>query len=576
MYNNQVCIFIRIAEQEGHGNNMIYAGIAAAVLVLLICKSIYDEKKYTAKLYRRMDREWGQVPKEEYSEDKYRSLQFYYNQLPKDKGDIDTITWNDLDMDQIFMTMNNTGSAAGEEYLFAMLHRLSYSEEELAERNRLMVYFTEQKEKRQALQEQFLRMGKEKNISIYEYMNLLHLLPRESNAGHYVSFASMIISIGLIFFNPVAGVIATIMIGIFNAYQYYKRKMEIEKYFTVVSHLIRMLDGMENLSKSKDEGIAAYTGSIAEALKKFSGFRKGAGIVAGKKPTGDLLEGMIDYLRMLFHIDLIKFNHMMRVFDHNEAELIKLFETAGFLDSMIAAASYRVLMQEWCVPELVKGKPFLNAAGICHPMLEEPVRASISEDRSVLITGSNASGKSTFLKTLAINAILAQTIDTVMAEAYRSSYFMVASSMALRDDIFSNESYYIVEIKSLKRILDRLNEEIPMLCFVDEVLRGTNTLERIAASTEILSGIASENALCFAATHDIELTHILEGKYSNYHFQEYVRDDQVLFDYQLHEGRAVSKNAIKLLRMLGYDERITKRAEERVRHFEESGEWGQV
>ena len=97
---------------------MIYAGIIAAVLLLLICKSIYDEKQYTKKLYRRMDREWGQVPKEEYTEDKYRSLQFYYKQLPKDAGDIDSITWNDLDMDQIFMTMNNTGSAAGEEYLF--------------------------------------------------------------------------------------------------------------------------------------------------------------------------------------------------------------------------------------------------------------------------------------------------------------------------------------------------------------------------------------------------------------------------------------------------------------------------
>ncbi len=553
---------------------MLYVGIAAAVLLALLVKSIYDERKYTARLYQRMDREWGKVPTEEYSEDKYRSLQFYYNQQEKGEGNIDSITWNDLDMDQIFMTMNNTGSAAGEEYLFALLHRLSFSAEELAERNRLMKHFTEHRQERQKLQEQFMRMGKERNISIYEYINMLHLLKRESNTAHYLSIVLLLASAGMIFVSPVAGVFSVIVVGIYNAFSYYKRKSDIEKYFTVVSHLIRMMDGMKTLSGLADREIETYTASIRETLKVFAGFRKGARIVAGKRPTGDLLEGMVDYIRMLFHIDLIKFNQMIQIFDNNEVELTRLFETAGFLDAMIAASSFRVLMRDWCVPELTaEGGPFLSMREVYHPMLDNPVKASISENRSVLITGSNASGKSTFIKTLAINAILAQTIDTVMAEEYRASFFQVASSMALRDDIFSKESYYIVEIKSLKRIADRIGSGTPMLCFVDEVLRGTNTLERIAASAEILSDFASKNAICFAATHDIELTHILENRYSNYHFQEYVEDDQVLFDYKLYEGRAVSKNAIRLLKMLGYADRITERAEERARHFEQTGEW---
>lgn len=552
---------------------MQYVIIIAIVLVALFVKSIYDERRFTEKLYRRMEREWGQVPQEEYSEEKYRSLQYYYEHLKKERGDIDSITWNDLDMDQIFMTMNNTGSAAGEEYLFAILHRLSFSAEELAERNRLMEHFAKDKENRQALQEQFMRMGKERSISIYEYIHLLHLLKRESNAAHYISFVLMVAAIALIFVNPVAGVMSVIVIGIYNAFSYYKRKSDIEKYFSVVSHLIRMMDGLKELAALSDDAIAGYTGTITKNLKVFAGFRKGARIVAGKKPTGDLLEGMVDYVRMLFHIDLIKFNNMLKVFDNHEAELTELFETAGFLDAMIAAASYRELMGEWCVPELEKGAPFLETEDIYHPMLDEPVPASLSEHRSVLITGSNASGKSTFIKTLAINAILAQTIDTVMASSYRASFFAVASSMALRDDIFSKESYYIVEIKSLKRIMDMLNPDVPVLCFVDEVLRGTNTLERIAASAEILSGLAGSNAMCFAATHDIELTHILEGQYSNYHFQEYVQENDVLFDYKLYKGRAVSKNAIKLLRMLGYDENMTARAEARVKQFEETGSW---
>ena len=418
-----------------------------------------------------------------------------------------------------------------------------------------------------------MRMGKERNISVYEYIHLLHLLKRESNVPHYLCFTFMFVALALILLYPVAGVMSVIVVGIYNAFSYYKRKSEIEKYFCVVSHLIRMMDGMKALTTLEDEAITAYTATIKKNLKAFASFRKGARIVAGKKPTGDLLEGMIDYIRMLFHIDLIKFNNMLQIFDNNEAELTGLFETAGFLDSMIASASYRTLMGEWCVPTLSEGAPFLETTDLYHPMLDEPVKASLSEHRSVLITGSNASGKSTFIKTLAINAILAQTIDTVMASSWNASFFAVASSMALRDDIFSKESYYIVEIKSLKRIMDMVNEKVPVLCFVDEVLRGTNTLERIAASAEILSWLAGANAMCFAATHDIELTHILEEKYSNYHFQEYVKENEVLFDYRLYPGRAVSKNAIKLLRMLGYDEGMTAHAEARVKHFEESGSW---
>ncbi len=285
---------------------MLYVGIAAAVLLALLVKSIYDERKYTTRLYQRMDREWGKVPTEEYSEDKYRSLQFYYNQQEKGEGNIDSITWNDLDMDQIFMTMNNTGSAAGEEYLFALLHRLNFSAEELAERNRLMKHFTEHRQERQKLQEQFMRMGKERNISIYEYINMLHLLKRESNTAHYLSIVLLLASAGMIFVSPVAGVFSVIVVGIYNAFSYYKRKSDIEKYFTVVSHLIRMMDGMKTLSGLADREIETYTASIRETLKVFAGFRKGARIVAGKRPTGDLLEGMVDYIRMLFHIDQIQ------------------------------------------------------------------------------------------------------------------------------------------------------------------------------------------------------------------------------------------------------------------------------
>ena len=112
-----------------------------------------------------------------------------------------------------------------------------------------------------------------------------------------------------------------------------------------------------------------------------------------------------------------------------------------------------------------------------------------------------------------------------------------------------------------------------MICFVDEVLRGTNTVERIAASSQILKSMAVPGVLCFAATHDIELTHILEGYFENYHFQEEVQEHDILFNYKLYEGRAVSRNAIKLLSIIGYREQIIQKAEDTARRFLETGNW---
>ncbi|MDD3174603.1 MAG: DNA mismatch repair protein MutS [Herbinix sp.] len=268
---------------------------------------------------------------------------------------------------------------------------------------------------------------------------------------------------------------------------------------------------------------------------------------------------------------------MLSFLKSNRSILNRIYTNLGFLDSMIAAASFRVMLPLYCKPELVKSsRPHIGVTDLYHPLIEEPVLNSITENRSVLLTGSNASGKSTFIKTLAINAILSQSIYTSISKSYRGSFFMTYSSMALRDNIFSKESYYIVEIKSLKRILDRVNNEIPTLCFIDEVLRGTNTLERIAASSRILSSLARKNTLVFAATHDIELTHILENDYSNYHFQEKIEENKIIFDYKLYKGKAISKNAIKLLNMMGYPKEIIASAEGAAEEFLKTGEWSNI
>ena len=247
---------------------------------------------------------------------------------------------------------------------------------------------------------------------------------------------------------------------------------------------------------------------------------------------------------------------------------------------MLAVASYREMLEGYTLPVFQAGGSVGNIQrmeikGLYHPLVPNPVKNDVSTKRCMLLTGSNASGKSTFIKAVAINALFAQTIHTVLAEAYQACFFRIYSSMALRDDILSNESYFIVEIKSLKRIFSAVKKssDIPVLCFVDEILRGTNTVERVAASAELLQAISAERAMCFAATHDIELTYLLEGDFENYHFEEQLGKDDISFDYQLRKGRADSRNAIQLLSVIGFEERLVQKAQERVGHFLKNGVW---
>ena len=206
--------------------------------------------------------------------------------------------------------------------------------------------------------------------------------------------------------------------------------------------------------------------------------------------------------------------------------------------------------------------------------LIEDFNLHVKPGMRVAIVGPTGCGKSTFIKTIAVNVILAQSIHTCLAAEFETCFFRICSSMSLKDDVLHGESYYMVEIKSIKRILDLIaHKEYRVLCFVDEVLRGTNTVERIAASSQILKSLNSENSMCFVATHDIELTSLLEDRYENYHFREEVTDGDVTFSYQLLPGKATTRNAIRLLSIMGYQEDIIQKAEQMALEFVRNSHW---
>ena len=174
------------------------------------------------------------------------------------------------------------------------------------------------------------------------------------------------------------------------------------------------------------------------------------------------------------------------------------------------------------------------------------------------------SGKSTFLRTLGLNILFSQTICTCLAKSYKGSFFNIITSISPNDSILSGKSYYYGEAEALLRIIKGCSDQIASFCIVDEIFRGTNPIERVSAAAEILQYLIDHNSLTVVATHDLELTDILVGQYECYYFSEDVGKEGLIFDYLIKKGVSNTRNAIKLLKFLGYPEEIVNKSNERI------------
>lgn len=539
----------------------------------------YYEKGKRRKLFlERMMASWGKIPQREYSYDELEHIAQFFRKREKEGFYVDDITWNDLDMDRIFALINQSISPIGDEYLYEILRKPVFEEEELKERQRLLEFFSEKEMERHKVQALLAGIRKPGNVSVYEAVSVTKEVEIQGKGFQIVMCGAFFLSLLFFAAMPSPGIFCFLGICILNIITYFMRKQDIDLYLTSFRCVIQLLEAQKNLEKLKIPELASYMEEGKRCRKELRTFQKGSFLVLEQSSTGGGMEGLImDYIRMLTHIDLIKFSTMMKAMQEHQEEILGLMKIFGYLDAMISIASFRVSLPYYSIPELeMAGKAYLKVENLYHPLLSHPVANSIEAENGILVTGSNASGKSTFLKNIAVNTILTQTIYTVTASEYQAPYFKVMTSMALRDDLERGESYFIVEIRSLKRILDETEKEGCLLCIIDEVLRGTNTIERIGASSRILAGLDREHVLPFAATHDIELSYILEDLYENYHFEEEVKEHEVVFNYLLKKGRVTTRNAIRLLEMTGYPENLSEEAKKAVADFEETGIWEKV
>ncbi|MBP3784224.1 MAG: hypothetical protein J6I68_13345 [Butyrivibrio sp.] len=548
--------------------------VVLAFIVAAFLLGLRDRAVARRMLIKKLNNEYGKEPQRNYkAKDREHISGFYKNH--RQDFQIDDTTWNDLNMDSVYDRMDYCLSAVGEEYLYYML-RTPKQTDDFDDIEKKISLFNKDADLRLKVQLIFSDIGNISKFSIYDYIDHLKNVGNAGNTIHYVMLVLLVLSVVYSFFNFTVGFAAFLIVMVAQIIMYFRIKGDIDPYLTTYGYIMRVVKSIDSFSSISDEVLEEDVRELKEISKDFASFKAFSSILLSPtrmSGTGNPLDILLDYLRMITHADIIKFNQMYRQIMEKRDQLDRVLEITGRIEASISIAYFRASFEgSYVIPEF--GGNTFDGKELFHPLIENAVPNDIVSERGVLITGSNASGKSTFLKTCAINAIFAQSIHTVLGKGYKAPLYRIYSSMALKDDIFEGDSYYIVEIKSIKRILDAAAEKgCQVLCFVDEVLRGTNTVERIAASTQILKELSREKVQCFAATHDIELTALLKEDYDIYHFEGEVTDNDVKFDYMIKSGPATTRNAIKLLGVLGYEKTLVDNAQKMADGFLENGSW---
>ncbi len=244
-----------------------------------------------------------------------------------------------------------------------------------------------------------------------------------------------------------------------------------------------------------------------------------------------------------------------------EPKLTIWMDTFYEIEALNSLANFAMLHPEYSIPsfENTKGKKF-EATQLGHPLI--PARTRVCNDYLVnegkdlfLVTGSNMAGKSTFLRTVGINLVLAYVGAPVCATMLNSELYRVFTSINVVDSLDDGYSHFYAEVKRLKYLLDELNKsnEAPLFFFVDEIYRGTNNKERLIGSTAFLKEVAGKNGIGLVSSHDLELASLDKDitELVNIHFVESIKEGKMHFEYKLRTGPCPSTNAVQIMKMEG-------------------------
>lgn len=533
------------------------------ILIVLLILSALGTNNSKKKKLSQIREKWG---KPRYTDRGIKFIAAYLNN--SNDSFISADTTADLNLDDLFNYIDRTNSKPGQQYLYKKLHTSETSEVYFDALEKQIAFVNRDQNLRELAE---LQLSKLNHFNAY-YLPTLFSKPQQPLFKPlfkiYIAIApfltvALFISLFLVP-NQFAFVLLLLMV-VGNVALHFINKMRTVGYTPSLPQLLLLYDVGKWLAKNK---LFEDTANVDDSLNKIAKLKRSLKFInLQNKLEGDPTDIsflIAEWIKMFLLIEPLVFIISINRVNKYLESIKTLFEAVGAVDMAISIQSVRDGAVYYCKPQFINGSDHISIKDLYHPLIENCIANSISIDnkQGVLITGSNMSGKTTFIRAVAINAILSQTINTSFAREYCSPLLKVSTSIHINDNLEENKSYFQAEALSVKSIIEEVGVGRPInsLVIIDEIFRGTNTIERIAAAKAVLTYLIQNKSFVFVSTHDLELAELLGDDYKFFSFEELVVDGELVFDYKIKEGLLKNKNGIAVLKKLGFPDSIIDEA----------------
>ena len=471
-------------------------------------------------------------------------------------------TCTDLNFDEFFSQIEKTSSCVGQQYLYDRLRRIS-RKSEIIGCDDTIEYLKNNKNFTHHCQKLLSKLGSYDAYYICSLFQDKHPQPSSIKKQTFSVLQFTPLLFLIIFIISQQSVWFLLMIGFFliNMFLHYRNKQLLLTYLHSIPQFLKLVFVAEKLSSEMPfektcPNIKNRVQSLQPLVRSLLRFEFEV------KLENDMVAIVWVIKELLNTFFLSEPNTLFRTFhtiEAKKADIEAIFAYVGHIDMLFSVANLQENLPYYCQPQWTDD--YLRATDMYHPLVEQCTPNTLDTiGKSILLTGSNMSGKTTFIRTIALNMLSAQTLNMCFARSFSGQRMRIHTAINLSDSLLESKSFYMKEVFAVKDMLKASQQSDNNLFILDEIFKGTNTLERIAAGKAVLSALARNGNTVFVSTHDIELADLLTKEYELYHFCEQIEQNQLYFDYLLKRGKLKTRNAIKLLEIEGYPENVISEA----------------
>lgn len=475
----------------------------------------------------------------------------------------------DLNLDELFDSIDYTHSPIGQQYLYKILRTIPNTKSIIAENEKWIYHYSNDISSKNKIQKLLAKLDNSDAYYIYSLLledykpftelqiylyRCLQFIP----AAFLLSFCilkSWIFIIGLIIF------------FIINLAIHYSSKSKLFVYSGSIPMLRQMISICRSLNKNadlkcdliNDTKIREALISTKELYRKASSYRF---LIKFESDITMMAWLISEIMRVFFLSEVINLHRIFQLIEREKQDLIYIYEFVGLVDALTSVSKMRDNLDYYCIPTFEKDRFILKFEDIYHPLIQNCVANSLDLTKhSFLIMGSNMSGKTSFIRTVGLNVLLSQTLNTSFAKKMILCKQRIHSVITVKDSLVDGKSYYLSEVLQIRTLLDKASDG-KNLILLDELFKGTNTIERVAAAAAVLKFLLQGNSQnrILVATHDLELITLLNAHYSKIFFEEDIQDNTLSFNYKITFTPTKNRNAIRILEVYDYPDEILKNA----------------